>query len=183
MAAAAEPDIERCIQEALDGGPGSGSGATAGAGAFPGEIAGLQMEETVLMEVEVLLSAAGPVWLLVEEDEDEEEPVLETAGGVNWPLLSEPVLSRAGEDFFLGGRALALLPLCCCWRHLARRFLNHTYERGGHRPGVSTQTTSAFHKKRYSQAMLGVHYGGKLGVISHQGSFPPRPLGSDQPGV
>lgn len=61
MAAAAEPDIERCIQDALDGGPGSGSGATAGAGAFPGEIAGLQMEETVLMEVEVLLSAVGPV--------------------------------------------------------------------------------------------------------------------------
>lgn len=63
---------------------------------------------------------------MVEEDEEEDEPVLETAGGVNWPLLSEPVLSRAGEDFFLGGLALALLPLCCCWRHLARRFLNHT---------------------------------------------------------
>lgn len=61
MAAAAEPDIERCIQEALEGGPGSGRGAAAGAGAFRGEIAGLQMEETVLMEVEVLLSAAGPV--------------------------------------------------------------------------------------------------------------------------
>lgn len=61
MAAAAEPDIERCMQDALDGGPGSGSGATAGAGAFPGEMAGLQMEETVLMEVEVLLSATGPV--------------------------------------------------------------------------------------------------------------------------
>lgn len=64
---------------------------------------------------------------MVEEDEDEDEPVLETAGGVNWPLLSEPVLSRAGEDFFLGGLALALLPLCCCWRHLALRFLNHTW--------------------------------------------------------
>lgn len=38
-------------------------------------------------------------------------------------------------------------------------------------------------KKRYSQATLQVHYGGKLGVISHEGSFPPRPLGSDQPGV
>lgn len=61
VAAAAEPDIDRCIQEALEGGPGSGIGATAGAGAFPGEIAGLQMEETVLMEVEVLLSTAGPV--------------------------------------------------------------------------------------------------------------------------
>lgn len=125
--------MERCMQEALDGGPGSGRGATAGAGAFPGEMAGLQMEETVLMEVEVLLSAAGPVWL-VEEDEEEEEPVLETAGGVNWPLLSEPVLSRAGDDFFLGGRALALLPLCCCWRHLARRFLNHTCGGEEHRP-------------------------------------------------
>ena len=137
MAAAAEPDIERCMQDALDGGPGSGSGATAGAGAFPGEMAGLQMEETVLMEVEVLLSAAGPVWF-VEEDEDEDEPVLETAGGVNWPLLSDPVLSRAGEDFFLGGLALALLPLCCCWRHLARRFLNHTCTRE-RQPGVSTK--------------------------------------------
>lgn len=136
-AAAAEPDIERCIQDVLDGGPGSGSGATAGAGALPGEIAGLQMEETVLMEVEVLLSAAAaaaaaawPVWLVEEDEpEEEDEPVLETAGGVNWPLLSEPVLSRAGDDFFLGGRALALLPLCCCWRHLALRFLNHTYKK------------------------------------------------------
>lgn len=83
MAVAAEPDMDLCMQEALDGGPGSGSGATAGAGAFPGEMAGLQMEETVLMEVEVLLlSAAGPVWL-VEEDEEEDEPVLDTAGGVN----------------------------------------------------------------------------------------------------
>lgn len=81
VAAAAEPDMERCIQEALEGGPGSGRGATAGAGAFPGEMAGLQIDETVLMEVEVL-RAVGPVWL-VEDDDDEEEPVLDTAGGVN----------------------------------------------------------------------------------------------------
>lgn len=83
---------------------------------------------------------------MVEEDEDEDEPVLETAGGVNWPLLSEPVLSRAGEDFFLGGRALALLPLCCCWRHLALRFLNHTYNRE-HQPGVSNRTNYNNNKK------------------------------------
>lgn len=76
---------------------------------------------------------------MAEEDEDEDEPVLETAGGVNWPLLSEPVLSRAGDDFFLGGLALALLPLCCCWRHLALRFLNHTCNRE-HQPGVRNQT-------------------------------------------
>lgn len=70
------------MQEALDGGPGSGKGAAAGAGAFPGEMAGLQMDDTVLMEVEVLLRAVGPVWF-VEDDEEEDEPVLETAGGVN----------------------------------------------------------------------------------------------------
>lgn len=147
------------MQEALEGGPGSGSGATAGAGAFPGEMAGLHMEETVLMEVEVLLSATGPAWL-VEEDEDEDEPVLETAGGVNWPLLSEPVLSRAGEDFFLGGLALALLPLCCCWRHLALRFLNHTYN-PEHRAGVSNRTH--WQPQQFSQASVRVHYGGKIG--------------------
>lgn len=78
VAAAAEPDMERCIQEALEGGPGSGRGATAAAGAFPGEMAGLQMEDTVLMEVEVL--RAGPLWLV---EEEEEEPALDTAGGVN----------------------------------------------------------------------------------------------------
>lgn len=150
----AEPVMERCMQEALEGGPGSGSGATAAVGALPGEIAGLQMEDTVLMEVEVLLRAAGPVWL-VDEDEEEDEPVLETAGGVNWPLLSEPVLSRAGDDFFLGGLALAVLPLCCCWRHLALRFLNHTYEqkrqagvnnqaRFSHRTGEHTENSQAW---------------------------------------
>lgn len=148
------------MQEALEGGPGSGSGATAGAGAFPGEMAGLQMEETVLMEVEVLLSATGTAWLVV-EDEDEDEPVLETAGGVNWPLLSEPVLSRAGDDFFLGGRALALLPLCCCWRHLALRFLNHTCNPG--------ERACVRQRARFSSAEE------NRGAISHGGSFPGRP--------
>lgn len=154
------------MQEALEGGPGSGRGATAGAGAFPGEMAGLQMEETVLMEVEVLLSATGTAWL-VEEDEDEDEPVLETAGGVNWPLLSEPVLSRAGDDFFLGGRALALLPLCCCCRHLALRFLNHTCN-PGERAGVRTRTHG--HPRHLPQTPQRPRDGGgKLGVIRQQG--------------
>lgn len=114
------PETERCMQEVFEG--ATGSGRETEGGAEPGEMAGLQIEETVLIEVEVLLM---PV-LLVEEEDEEEEPALETAGGVNWPLLSEPVLSRVGEDFFFAGRALVLLPLCCCWRHLARRFLNHT---------------------------------------------------------
>lgn len=68
---------------------------------------------------------AGPEELELDEEEEAE---LETAGGVNCPLLSEPELSRAGEDFFLAGRLLAPLPLCCCCRHLARRFLNQTCE-------------------------------------------------------
>ena len=42
------------------------------------------------------------------EEEEEEEPVLETAGGVNWPLLSEPVLSLAGDDFFLDRKSTRL---------------------------------------------------------------------------
>lgn len=101
------PETERCMQEVFEG--ATGSGRETDGGAEPGEMAGLQIEETVLIEVEVLLMPA----LLVEEEE-EEEPALETAGGVNWPLLSEPVLSRVGEDFFFAGRALVLLPLCCC---------------------------------------------------------------------
>lgn len=45
-------------------------------------------------------------------------------GGVAWPLLSEPLLSLAGDDFFF--TLLTLAPLLCCCRHLARRFLNQT---------------------------------------------------------
>lgn len=37
----------------------------------------------------------------MEEEEEEEETALETAGGVNCPLLSDPVLSLAGDNFFL----------------------------------------------------------------------------------
>lgn len=58
---AAETDPDRCMQEALDGGPGGSAsgGAEAGVnGPLPGEMAGLQMDETVLMEVEVLLRPA-----------------------------------------------------------------------------------------------------------------------------
>ena len=34
--------------------------------------------------------------------------------------------SRGGVGFFLAGRALGCpLLCCCCWRHLARRFLEH----------------------------------------------------------
>lgn len=159
------------MQEPLEGGPGSGSGATAGAGALPGEMAGLQIEDTVLMEVEVLLRAAGPAWL-VDEDEEEEEPVLDTAGGVNWPLLSEPVLSRAGDDFFLGGRALAALPLCCCWRHLALRFLNHTCGQK-RRQELATKPPPPQQQNNPDS-----HAGeGKLKVIIHQVHFhaAPRP--------
>lgn len=79
------------------------SGSIGGAGA--GEMgAGLQMDDTgALTEAEA------------EED---------ASGGVKGPLLSEPLLSLAGEDFFFTGLTLVVL-LCCC-RHLARRFLNQT---------------------------------------------------------
>lgn len=120
------------MQEALAGVMGS---VTDTDGAVePGVMeAGLQMEEIgVLTEVEG--PQRPPLWLVeVELDEEEEdvEPVLDTAGGLNWPLLSEPVLSRAGDNFFLTGRVLELEPplccCCCCCRHLARRFLNHTW--------------------------------------------------------
>lgn len=48
----------------------------------------------------------------------------EPGGGVTWPPLSEPLLSLTGDDFFFVVLVFALL--LCCWRHLARRFLNHT---------------------------------------------------------
>ena len=105
------------------GGPAA-SDRAGGAGA--GEMgAGLQMDDTgVATEAEARPVAPEALGAWPEEEEEEEE---ETAGGVNWPLLSEPVLSRAGEDFFFKGRALALPLCCCCCRHLALRFLNHTW--------------------------------------------------------
>lgn len=126
---AVDDDTERCMQEALVG--AAGSGRLGGAGA--GEIgAGLQIDETgAVMEVEVLIRPGPlrPEETEEEEDDDEdevEEEELDTAGGENWPLLSEPVLSLVGDDFFFMGFTLALLALCCCCRHLARRFLNQT---------------------------------------------------------
>lgn len=124
----AEDDTERCMQEALVGAAGSGSVGGAGAGEMG---AGLQMDDTgVVTEVEVLIIPGPPRPEETEEEEDVEEDVeeeeLDTAGGVNWPLLSEPVLSLVGDDFFFIGFALALLLLCCCCRHLARLFLNQT---------------------------------------------------------
>lgn len=109
------------MQEAAAG--GSGSGTVTPAGAAPGEMeAGLQMDDAG-----VLRDAGAPTGAEEAELEEEDEAELEAAaGGVNCPLLSEPELSRAGEDFFLAGRVLAPPPLCCCWRHLARRFLNQT---------------------------------------------------------
>lgn len=109
------------MQEAAAG--GSGSGTVTPAGAAPGEMeAGLQMDDAG-----VLREAGAPTGAEEAELEEEDEAELEAAaGGVNCPLLSEPELSRAGEDFFLAGRLLAPPPLCCCCRHLARRFLNQT---------------------------------------------------------
>lgn len=51
-------------------------------------------------------------------------------GGLYWPLvLASELVSLAGEVFFLAGRGLACpLLCCCCWRHLARLFLNQTYK-------------------------------------------------------
>lgn len=122
-----EDDTERCMQEALVGAAGSGIVAGAGAGEMG---AGLQMDDTgAVPEVEVLIRPGPPrPEEDVEEDVEEEleEVELDTAGGVNWPLLSEPVLSLAGDDFFFIGFTLALLLLCCCCRHLARLFLNQT---------------------------------------------------------
>lgn len=114
------------MQEALVGAAGSGSVGGAGAGEMG---AGLQMDDTgAVTEVEVLIRPGPPRPEETEEDveEDVEEEELDAAGGVNWPLLSEPVLSLAGDDFFFMGFTLALLLLCCCCRHLARLFLNQT---------------------------------------------------------
>lgn len=110
------------MQDAAAG--GRGSGTVTPAGAAPGEMeAGLQMDDAG-----VLREAGAPAGADEAELEEEEEAELEAAaGGVNCPLLSEPELSRAGEDFFLAGRLLAPPPLCCCCRHLARRFLNQTW--------------------------------------------------------
>lgn len=145
---AAPAATERCIHEALLG-AASGSGRDTDAGAEPGEIeAGLQMDEAagVLSDGAAatagfpprLAAAAGMAEALDAELEDEAE--LDTAGGVNWPLLSELELSRTGDDFFLTGRLLVPLPLCCCCRHLARRFLNQTCSGPGMGEQVSVES-------------------------------------------
>lgn len=143
---AAPAATERCIHEALLGAP-SGSGTDTDAGAEPGEMeAGLQMDEAVGVLREdtaatgfpprpAAAAAAGLAEAL--DTELDEEAELDTAGGVNWPLLSEPELSRTGDDFFLTGRLFVPLPLCCCWRHLARRFLNQTCSEQGEGEGGS----------------------------------------------
>lgn len=122
---------------------GRGSGTVTPAGAAPGEMeAGLQMDEAVVPKEAGAAPAATAAPEEAELEEEEEAEELEAAaGGVNCPLLSEPELSRAGDDFFLAGRLLAPPPLCCCCRHLARRFLNQTwgkrgYERQGEEPGA-----------------------------------------------
>lgn len=91
-------------------------------------------------------------------------------GGVNCPLvpLSE-LTSRAGEFFFLAGLTLFWPPFCCCCcccRHLARRFLNHTWEPGereggkeggkdGEKPGIrDTQAPRGAESRRWGLQRL-----------------------------
>lgn len=129
-------------------GAAKGSGTDTDTGAEPGEMeAGLQMDEAadVLNDDGTApdgfpprpAAAAAPGLAEVLEAELEDDAELDTAGGVNWPLLSEPELSRTGDDFFLAGRLFVPPPLCCCWRHLARRFLNQTCSRPGRGQSVS----------------------------------------------
>lgn len=140
-AEAAPAATERCMQDALLG-AAKGSGTDTDAGAELGEMeAGLQMDEaagalsddgTATAGFPLSPAAAATAGLAEALDAElEDEAELDTAGGVNWPLLSEPELSRTGDDFFLAGRLLVPLPLCCCCRHLARRFLNQTCVRAG----------------------------------------------------
>lgn len=132
------PETARCIQDALEGGAGSGMVGGAGRGDIG---AGLQIDDTGVAELLLMLSP--PRFEFEEDDEeedDEDELALDTAGGLNWPLLSDPGLSRDGEDFFFAGRILALPPppllllllvcCCCCCLHFALRFLNHTWAGG-----------------------------------------------------
>lgn len=107
-------------------------------GARAGEMgAGLQMEDTgAVTEVDVFIRPGAHTLDTTEEEEEAEgagaEEELEEEGGVNWPLLSDPLLSLFGDGFFFIGFTLELLLLllllllCCCWRHLARLFLNQT---------------------------------------------------------
>lgn len=89
-------------------------------GARAGEMgAGLQMDDAGMVTAEEVLKR------LEEDDEDLEED-LDMTGGVNWPLLSEPVLSLAGTNVFMGLNVVLVLLLLCCCRHFARRFLNQT---------------------------------------------------------
>lgn len=89
-------------------------------GSESGEIeAGLQIDTGAALLLLLLLTTGSEV----------------VEGGVNCPLVpfSEPT-SLAGEPFFFSGLLTALFctPVwfCwACWRCLARRFLNHTWEK------------------------------------------------------
>lgn len=90
-------------------------------GARAGEMgAGLQMDDAGMVTEEEVLRR-------LEEDDEDMEEELDMTGGVNWPLLSEPVLSLAGDDlFFMDLNLVSVLLLLCCCRLFARRFLNQT---------------------------------------------------------